>query len=63
MMIGSTEALIIFGTALILFGPSRLPQLGSAIGETVRNFRKGINGLKEEESEQPKSIPTEEKKT
>lgn len=42
MIPGPSELLIIFGVALLLFGPSKLPQLGSAIGESIRNFRKGM---------------------
>jgi TatA/E family protein of Tat protein translocase len=42
MIPGPSELLIIAGVALLLFGPSKLPQLGSAIGESIRNFRKGM---------------------
>jgi len=28
---------------LILFGPGRLPGLGSGIGSAIRNFRKAVN--------------------
>lgn len=42
MIPNPTELLIIAGVALLLFGPSKLPQLGSAIGESIRNFRKGM---------------------
>lgn len=42
MMPSSSELLIILGVAVLLFGPSKLPQLGSAIGESIRNFKKGL---------------------
>tara|TARA_Y100000991_G_C21811994_1_gene280106 strand:- start:451 stop:627 length:177 start_codon:yes stop_codon:yes gene_type:complete len=42
-MPGSTELMIILAITLFLFGPNKLPQLGKAIGETIRNFRKGIS--------------------
>ena len=32
--------LIILAIILIIFGPSKLPQLGGAIGKTMREFRK-----------------------
>lgn len=32
--------LIILAIILIIFGPSKLPQLGGAIGRTMREFRK-----------------------
>lgn len=36
-------ALIVFAL-LLLFGGSRLPQLGSSIGSAIRNFKKGFSG-------------------
>jgi sec-independent protein translocase protein TatA len=45
MLPGSSEWLIIFGVALLLFGPSKLPQLGGAIGASIRNFKKGMKGV------------------
>lgn len=35
--------LLILGVALLLFGPSKLPQLGKGLGEAIRNFRQGLN--------------------
>ena len=37
------EFLIVVIIILILFGGSRLPEIGRGIGETIRNFRKGSN--------------------
>jgi len=36
-------ALIVFAL-LLLFGGSRLPQLGSSLGSAIRNFKKGFAG-------------------
>ena len=36
------ELLIVLFIVMLLFGASRLPQLGKALGETVRNFKKGV---------------------
>ena len=36
-------ALIVFAL-LLLFGGSRLPQLGSSLGSAIRNFKKGFSG-------------------
>lgn len=49
MSIGVTELILILAVALLLFGPSRLPGLGKAIGETIKGFKKGINEASEEE--------------
>ena len=37
------ELLIIAGVVVLLFGASKLPKLGGAIGESIKNFKKGIN--------------------
>lgn len=37
------EILLIFGVLLLLFGATRLPQLGSSLGSAIRNFKKGFN--------------------
>ena len=40
--LGLPELLILFIVVLLVFGPSRLPQLGQAIGRTIKGFRKGM---------------------
>ena len=37
---GMPELIVIMLVFLILFGARRLPETGSGIGETIRNFRK-----------------------
>jgi sec-independent protein translocase protein TatA len=39
--------LVIFGIALLVFGPKKLPELGKGIGEGIRGFK---SAMKEEES-------------
>lgn len=39
-----SEILLIMGVLLLLFGGSRLPQLGSSLGSAIRNFKKGFAG-------------------
>jgi sec-independent protein translocase protein TatA len=38
--------LVIFGVALLVFGPKKLPELGKGIGEGIRGFK---SAMKEEE--------------
>ena len=40
--IGFTEILMVFGIALLIFGPKKLPQLGRAIGQTVTEFKSSL---------------------
>ncbi|MDY7224829.1 twin-arginine translocase TatA/TatE family subunit [Hyalangium rubrum] len=50
-----TEILLIMAVLLLLFGATRLPQLGSSLGSAIRNFKRGFGGEDESESEQKKS--------
>ena len=43
MGLGFPELLLILAVVLIIFGPGKLPGLGSGIGSALRNFRKEIN--------------------
>ena len=43
------DLLIVLAIVLLLFGARRLPQMGNALGQTIQLFKKGVNGLSEEE--------------
>lgn len=51
---GWQEALIILVIVLIIFGPGKLPSIGRALGETIRNFKKGASESEAEKSEDKK---------
>jgi sec-independent protein translocase protein TatA len=38
--LGITEILLIGGALLIFFGPSKLPELGKALGKGIQEFKK-----------------------
>ena len=46
--IGGTELLIIFIVALLLLGPKRLPEIGDALGRSLRRFRAASREIKDE---------------
>lgn len=52
-MPGFQELLIILLIVIIIFGASKLPQLGKGLGEGIRNFKKGLK------PEQGQSLPEE----
>lgn len=52
LKIGTGELLVILFVALIIFGPSKLPELGKYVGTAVRNFRKYSDKLVEEINEE-----------
>ena len=73
---GVPELLIILGIVVVLFGATRLPALGRALGETVRSFKestgdealagkdnKALDNKKVAQIEDAKVEPVEEKKS
>ncbi|MGH7835458.1 MAG: twin-arginine translocase TatA/TatE family subunit [Candidatus Binatia bacterium] len=62
--LGMQELLIILVIALVIFGPSKLPQIGSGLGKAIRDFKKGLSSSEEseaagksEEKENSKELP------
>ena len=53
---GHWELLIILVIALIIFGAGKLPEIGSGIGNAIRNFKKGVSEVEKEVKEEPKNI-------
>lgn len=55
------DLIVILVVALLIFGPKRLPEMGSAIGKSIKEFRKGMNELTagkeaKEESKTPSAL-------
>jgi sec-independent protein translocase protein TatA len=44
MNLGPTELIIILVIVLIIFGVGRLPEIGGAIGKSIREFRQASTG-------------------
>ncbi|MGE5138805.1 MAG: twin-arginine translocase TatA/TatE family subunit [Rudaea sp.] len=38
---------VILGVALLVFGPSRLPEIGQAIGKSIREFREAATSAQD----------------
>lgn len=47
---GATELLIILGIVILIFGGSRLPQLGKGLGAGIKNFRNSMKSVTSPES-------------
>jgi sec-independent protein translocase protein TatA len=58
--LGYQELLIILLIVLILFGAARLPELARSLGSSVKEFKKGVNEAKAEDTSAAKK--EEEKK-
>ncbi|MEM1179160.1 MAG: twin-arginine translocase TatA/TatE family subunit [Acidobacteriota bacterium] len=50
MGLGVPELLIIFLIIVVLFGASRLPQIGRGLGEGITNFKRGLKSGDDESS-------------
>ena len=48
MRLGAGEIIIILVIALLFFGPSKLPQLGSSLGEALKGFKKGLSSIRDD---------------
>ena len=46
--LGYQELLVILIIVLILFGAQRLPDLARSLGSSVKEFKKGINEVKDD---------------
>lgn len=49
MRLGWTEVLVVLAVVLVLFGTKRLPALGKSLGKSMRNFKRGVTGLDDED--------------
>ncbi len=50
------DLIVILVIALLVFGPKKLPEMGAAVGKSIKEFRKGMSELtahKEEETKTP----------
>jgi sec-independent protein translocase protein TatA len=57
--IGMPGLIIILVIVLIVFGPKKLPEIGSAVGKTFSEFKKSTKGLMDDDE----SVKKEEKKS
>ena len=50
-----THLLLVFGIALLVFGPKKLPELGKGIGDGIRGFK---SAMKDRDKEEEKPLST-----
>ncbi|WP_077212946.1 twin-arginine translocase TatA/TatE family subunit [Bacillus dakarensis] len=53
--IGVPGLILILVIALIIFGPSKLPEIGRAFGNTLKEFKKATNDLMSNDKEENNS--------
>jgi sec-independent protein translocase protein TatA len=47
------EILLIFAIVILLFGTSRIPELGRGLGEGIRNFKRSLKGESGDKEKSP----------
>ena len=55
--LGVPELLLILVIVVVIFGASRLPQLGRGLGEGISNFRDGLKSTDKKSLEEKKDAP------
>ena len=58
--IGLGELLLILGIVLVVFGPSKLPELAKSMGQAVSEFKKGAQALTKDLDDLDKEEKTKE---
>lgn len=58
--IGIPGLILIVVLALIIFGPKKLPEIGKAAGQTLREFKTSANDLMNDEPEKKKATEDKE---
>jgi len=56
--LGLPELLVILVIVIVIFGASRLPQLGRGLGEGISNFRNGLRNPDEKKAVEEKKEKT-----
>jgi sec-independent protein translocase protein TatA len=52
-MPGGAEMLVVLFVLLLLFGGTRLPQLAKGLGQSIREFKKGVSQITDDDTEEP----------
>lgn len=53
--LGMPELVVILVIVIVIFGASRLPQLGEGLGKAIKGFKKGVADESKEEADKKES--------
>lgn len=53
--LGPWELVIILAIILVVFGAGKLPQIGGSLGQAIKNFKKGVKDVKDEDRDEDMS--------
>jgi sec-independent protein translocase protein TatA len=57
MLNSPVDLAIVFGVALLIFGPKKLPELGRSLGQGIGNFKKSLQDAQDEVKNAVKTEP------
>jgi sec-independent protein translocase protein TatA len=58
--LGWPEVSIIIIAGIIIFGPKKIPELGSALGKTLRGLKEELKNPSEDTTQEEKEVKTHE---
>ena len=58
--LGTQELMLVLLIVVLLFGATKLPQIGSGIGQAIRNFKKSVSETEAKEEEPHKKVSVKE---
>ncbi len=61
--IGIPGLILILVLALMIFGPSKLPEIGRAFGKTLKEFKNATKGMIEDDDKKNEKIEMDKTKT
>ncbi|HTI13137.1 MAG TPA: twin-arginine translocase TatA/TatE family subunit [Dictyobacter sp.] len=53
------DLIVVLVVALLIFGPKKLPEMGSSIGKSIKEFRKGMNEIAQPKDDDEKPNTTQ----
>ena len=59
--LGMPELILILVISLVIFGPSKLPEMGASIGKAIREVRNATNGNSDMELSRQATLTIEKK--
>lgn len=57
--LGTQELMVVLVIVIVLFGATRLPRIGSGLGQAIRNFKKSVAEAEESNEIQNEQEPTQ----
>ncbi|MDP6747035.1 MAG: twin-arginine translocase TatA/TatE family subunit [Candidatus Poribacteria bacterium] len=61
--LGGWEILVIFLIVLLIFGPKKLPEMGSAIGKAIREFKNAGKEIQQDITQAVETVENTESET